>query len=63
MGVYCGVFILGVFGPNAAMELGRKNLFIQYSTDRSNMFFNPFTLTSRARLGSFSHVADSKPTK
>jgi hypothetical protein len=63
MMVNSGVFVFGVFGPNAAIELGQKNLFILYVTAKSSIIFNHCKLISRARFGSFSQVADNKLTK
>jgi len=57
------VFILGVFGQNAAIELGQKNLLILYSTAKSNISFSPHIFTSHAKFGFCSPVAESKLTK
>ena len=46
-----GVCCFGVVGPNTAMELAQKILFIFNSKQRSNSCFVAIRLTSHAKFG------------
>jgi hypothetical protein len=61
--VNCGVSSFEVFGQNAAIELGQKNLLTLYFTAKSNKFFNHHIFTSHARSGFCSPTADNTHTK